>query len=162
MQGGDELILIDGVYSEAAGTGYINYLGINSAQIPSGTDPSHTTYVQAMHPGNVKILGGLFIGRSFRKDSYIVVDGITFDSGTSESAADLYNTHHVAIKNCGFHSESQSAGAVVNVGTNDNNITNDEVLLQDVWAWGKERIGLLILPLRPCGRSSSGRAPGRL
>lgn len=38
MAAGDELILLDGVYGEAQTTGYISYLGTNSAQIPSGTN----------------------------------------------------------------------------------------------------------------------------
>ncbi|KAG2387555.1 hypothetical protein C9374_001149 [Naegleria lovaniensis] len=37
MKGGDELVLLDGTYSVAAGTGIINWQGSNSAQPPSGT-----------------------------------------------------------------------------------------------------------------------------
>src|SRR6185503_7698188 len=54
---GGELILLDGTYSAAAGTGYISYLGTNSAQAPSGKGRSAAlqTYVHALNPGNVTI-----------------------------------------------------------------------------------------------------------
>ena len=134
MSGGDELILLDGTYSEAAGTGYISYLGTNSAQPPSGT-PGQMTVIRAKNPGNVKIFGEMFIGRSYRKDSYIKIQGITFEGGGT-----LYNTDHIYVKECGFHSETQSAGSVFGIGTNDHEYGNNYNLIEDCWVWGKERL----------------------
>lgn len=136
MSPGDELILLDGVYSEPAGTGYISYTdysrnigGSRSDQIPSGANPSRATFVHALNPGKVTIIGPLFIGRSFRKDSYIKIEGITFEGGGS-----LYNTSHVTIKNCGFH-------GAFGIGTRDHNDGNDHNLIEDVWIWASgERV----------------------
>ncbi|MBI3546946.1 MAG: right-handed parallel beta-helix repeat-containing protein [Gammaproteobacteria bacterium] len=129
MKAGDELILLDGAYSESAGTGYISYLGNASAQPPSGTNISNMTYVHALNPGNVVIQGGLFIGRSTRKDSFIKIQGITFEGG-----GDLYNTSYVTVKDCGFH-------GAFGIGTNDHDYGNDYDLIEDVWIWAQnERI----------------------
>ncbi|TFG92150.1 MAG: hypothetical protein E4H15_04375, partial [Syntrophobacterales bacterium] len=113
MAGGDELILLDGTYSEAAGTGYISHLGTGSGQPPSGTGRTIFTTVRAQNPGNVKIVGGLFLGRSTRKVSYIKIQGITFEGG-----GDLYNTSYNYIKDCGFHNATNGEG-VFGIGTND-------------------------------------------
>ena len=144
MVGGDELILLDGTYSVAAGidTGIINYLGAGSGQPPSGTGVNNVTRVRALNAGNVTIAGGLFIGRSTRKDSYITIQGITFDgnSGGSENGGALYNTSYVTVKDCGFRGG-------LGVGTNDNNnsIVNSYALIEDVWIWGiNTRISLII------------------
>src|SRR5512145_1963704 len=143
LPAGGELILMDGTYGEAQGTGYINWEGTNSGQIPSGVSRSQMTYVHALNPGRVKIMGALLVGRSSRKDSYIRIEGITFDGGTTQTAGELYNTSYVMIKNCGFRSESQGE-AVLGIGTNDGDWGNSYDLLQDIWVWGKERIVLII------------------
>jgi len=139
MSAEDELILLDGVYSEAAGTGYISYLGTGSEQAPSGTNKSAMTIVRAKNAGNVTVDGGsnagLFVGRSTRKDSYIKFQGITFEGGGS-----LYNTSYIYIKNCGFHSTDKSADAVFGIGTNDHENGNTYNLIEDCWIWGQERI----------------------
>ena len=129
VSAGDELILLDGVYSAAAGTGTMHWNnGAQSAQIPSGTAGRPTT-VRALNPGKVTIQGTLFIGRSFRKDSYIAVQGLTFEGGS-----DLYNTSFVTIKDCGFHGG-------LGVGTNDHDNGNTDNLIEDVWVWAaQERI----------------------
>lgn len=134
MRAGDELVLLDGLYSEAAGTGYISYLGDNSAQIPSGIDVSHPTRVHAQHPGSVFVVGQLFIGRSDRKDSFITIQGLTFEGGGA-----LYNTSFITITDTGFHSADESGGAVFGIGTNDHAHGNSDNLIQDVWIWGRER-----------------------
>jgi chitodextrinase len=128
MVGGDELILLDGTYSAANGTGFISYVGTNSAQPPSGISLSQMTYIHALNPGQVRISGSLFLGRSFRKDSYIKIQGITFDGAGGDGAGSLYNTGYVTIKDCGFH------GAFA-VGTNDHHQFNDNNLVEDVWVW---------------------------
>ena len=129
MDPGDELILLDGEYSTNAGTGTIHHQGNNSAQPPSGKSPSVVTTIRAQHPGKVKIAGELFLGRSFRKDSYIRVQGITFVGGGV-----LYNTSHVTIKECGFNGG-------FGIGTNDHHHGNSDNLIEDVWIWAaKQRI----------------------
>ena len=126
IKAGDELILMDGTYSEVEGTGYISYLGANSAQIPSGDSPANVTYVHALNPGKTFVSGRLFVGRSTRKDSYIKIEGITFIGG-----GQLYNTNNVTIKNSGFN------GSFV-VGTNDHDNGNTNDLIEDVWIWAAQ------------------------
>lgn len=136
MSAGDELVLLDGAYSEPLGTGYISYTdpsrgigGAHSGQIPAGVDADRVTRVRALNPGKVTVIGGLVIGRSFRKDSYIKIQGVTFEGGGS-----LYNTSHVTIKDCGFHGP-------FSIGTNDHKEGNDFNLIEDVWIWASgERI----------------------
>ncbi len=130
MSAGDELILLDGSYSEAAGTGYISYTdysthvgGSNTDQIPSGINGSRPTYVHAQNPGKVTVIGQLFLGRSTRKDSFIKIQGITFEGGGS-----LFNADYVTIKDCGFHGS-------LGVGSNDHNQGSDHNLIEDVWVW---------------------------
>ena len=136
MGGGNELVLLDGTYSEAAGTGYISYLGTNSAQPPSGTSLSAMTVVRAKNPGSVTVNGPLCLGRSTRKDSYIKIQGIKFEGGESG----LYNASYCTIKDCGFHGELQDGGGVFGIGTNDGEWGNSYNLIEDCWIWGKNRI----------------------
>jgi len=96
--------------------------GSASAQIPSGT-AARATVVRAQNPGSVTVQGPLFIGRSTRKDSYIRVQGITFEGGGS-----LYNTSFVTLKDDGFHGP-------LDVGTNDHDQGNTDNLIEDVWVW---------------------------
>ena len=133
MKGGDELILQDGVYSEAAGTGYINYLGTNSAQPPSGTSAART-YIHAQNPGKVKINGPLFLGRSAQKNSYVTIEGITF-----EGPSLFYNTSYIVVRACGFHDRTSDGGVVFGIGTNDGAWGNTNNLIEDVWIWGQDR-----------------------
>jgi hypothetical protein len=135
MTGGDELVLLDGTYSDAAGTGHIGWEGEGSAQIPSGPSRARPTCVHAAHPGNVRVVGALFLGRSDRKDGNILVQGLTFDGG-----GELYNTSFVTIRDCGFHDESNGGGAVFGIGTNDHDAGNDDNLIEDCWIWGRDRI----------------------
>lgn len=142
MKGGDELILLDGVYSDRAETGVINYddsASPISAQPPSGVGPDAMVVIRARNPGKAIIDGGsraaLFLGRSFKKSSYILVKDIRFEGGGS-----LYNTSHVTIKDCGFHSARMSGGAVFFIGTNDHENGNSYNLIEDCWIWGSERI----------------------
>lgn len=132
MAGGDTLILLDGVYGAAQGTGYMSYLGANSAQPPSGLSVCQPTVIRALNPGSVTVVGNLFIGRSFRKDSFITIRGLTFEGG-----ADLYNTSYVTLKDVGVH-------GALGIGTNDHNDGNSYALLEDVWAWGNERIAFIV------------------
>ncbi|KAG2382731.1 hypothetical protein C9374_005311 [Naegleria lovaniensis] len=127
MTGGDELILLDGTYSVAAGTGTINYQGTNSAQPPSGTSLNTPTRIRAQNPGKVSVQDGLFIGRSFRKDTYIHVNGITFEGDSS-----IYNCDYCTVKNCGFHGSFW-------IGTNDHQMDNQYNLIEDCWVWGSQR-----------------------
>ena len=142
MSNGNELILLDGTYSDGAGTGYISWddgSHPDCGQPPSGKNINEMTVIRAKNPGNVTVDGGsrksLFIGRSFRKDSYIKIQGITFEGG-----GQLYNTGYVTVKDCGFHSDWLSGGAVFSIGCNDHDQGNDYNLIEDCWIWGQERI----------------------
>lgn len=134
MAAGDELVLLDGVYSVAAGTGVITYYDETgrgegsststlSGQIPSGVSRQRPTVVRALNPGKVTVHGMLFIGRRFRKDSFITVQGATFEGGGA-----LYNSGHVTVKDCGFHGS-------FGIGTNDHHEFNNDNLIEDVWIW---------------------------
>jgi len=138
MNPGDELILLDGDYTEAT-TGILRDDGNygaplpnnNSSSILSGQSRSNPTRVRSENPGTVTIIGPsgispLFMGRSTRKDSFIEVQGITFIGG-----GDLYNTSYVSIKNSGFNGAFQ-------IGTNDHYQGNDFNLIEDVWIWAKD------------------------
>ncbi|MEP7156194.1 MAG: InlB B-repeat-containing protein [Betaproteobacteria bacterium] len=127
MTAGGELILLDGNYSVASGTGYISYLGTNSGQPPSGSGLNTMTYIHAQNPGKVTVTGELFIGRSTRKDSYIKIQGITFVGGGT-----LYNTSFVTIKDSGFN-------GAFGIGTNDHANGNTDNLIEDVWVWAAEQ-----------------------
>jgi len=133
MTAGDELILLDGMYSQAAGTGYISMGEANSAQIPSGT-VSRPTVVRAKTPGAVKVIGALLVGTKTRKDSYIKIQGITFIGMSS-----LYNTSYVTVKDCGFYDISKSADMTFSIGTNDHQMGNSYNLIEDTWIWGSNR-----------------------
>jgi len=131
MTAGDELILLDGNYSVASGTGGINWDSStypNSAQVPSGNSAASPTLIRAQIPGNVFIEVPLFIGRSSQKHSYIKIQGITFTSGESK----LFNTSYVTVKDCGF-------GDGLTVGTSDHNNGNSFNLIEDVWIWAAQR-----------------------
>ena len=134
MAPGDELVLLEGTYSETAGTGYISYLGENSAQPPSGASLAAVTRVHARRPGTVKIIGALWLGRSFEKCSYVSIEGITFEGGGA-----LYNTSFVTIRQSGFHDVSLGSDAVFGIGTNDGEWGNTNNLVEDVWIWGRNR-----------------------
>jgi len=143
MLGGDTLILLDGTYSDAAGTGYISYTSTYGGDMPSGSSTSAMTTVKAQNEGNVTISSGtggtgnyaMFLGRSATKLSYAKVQGITFIGGGT-----LYNTNHVYIKNCGFYAARQDGGDIFGIGTNDGEWGNTYNLIEDVWVWGKDRL----------------------
>ena len=145
ISGGDELVLLDGAYSNSAGTGFINYDDgscSSCAEPPSGTSLSAMTYVHAQNEGSVTVDGGsrpgLFLGRSPAnggKTSYVKVQGIRFEGGGT-----LYNTSYCTIKDCGFHDTSQGGGSVFTVGTIDHNDGNTYNLIEDVWVWGQDRV----------------------
>lgn len=132
---GGELVLLDGTYSEATGTGNISDDGRGSAQIPSGPSRRQPTYVHARNPGMVRVAGNLRIGTKQQKYSNIIVRGITF-----EGRGSLYNTRYVVIKECGFHDVSNSRRAVFGIGTNDHVMGNSYNLIEDVWIWGRSRV----------------------
>jgi len=140
MSGGDTLWLADGTYSTTTATGYIasnDYPNevTNSSQPPSGLDISHMTTVKAINEGSVTIEGGLWLGRSAYKRSYIKIQGITFEGGGV-----LYNTSYNTLKNCGFHVAGQEIdGSILTVGTNDHEQGNTYNLIEDCWVWGQRR-----------------------
>ena len=124
---GDELVLSDGVYSAAAGTGTMHpENGARSAPIPSG-QPGKPVVVRALNPGRVTIEGPLKIGSKVRKDSHITVRGLRFEGGGT-----LYNTSFVTIKDSGFHGP-------FGIGTNDHHMGNTDNLVEDVWVWAAQQ-----------------------
>jgi len=143
MAGGDTLILLDGTYSDANGTGYMSYASAYGGDMPSGTSTNNMTTVRALNEGAVIVSSGtdgkgnyaLFLGRSTKKLSYAKIQGIKFIGGGA-----LYNTNHIYIKNCGFWAARQNGGDVFGIGTNDGSWGNTYNLIEDCWVWGKDRI----------------------
>lgn len=78
--------------------------------------------VRAQNPGGA-VVGGLWIGRSARKDSNITVRDVRIEGGAS-----LYNTQRVTLKNVGVHGP-------LSLGTNDHTQGNTDNLIEDVWVW---------------------------
>ncbi|MEW6704328.1 MAG: hypothetical protein AB1430_05710 [Pseudomonadota bacterium] len=132
MQGGDTLVLLSGEYSRDTGTGGITYDGPGSAQPPSGKSADQPTRIHAEEPGKAVLKEPLLIGRSFRKDEFIEIRGLTV-----LAPAALYNTRHVTVKECGF-------GDGFGIGTNDHHHGNTDNLVEDVWIWasGKRIIAI--------------------
>jgi len=139
LQGGDELILLDGDYSESNGTGILRGQGlygqqlVHSAAIPSGKSVKELTRIRALNFGKVRLYNieslpsghgkPLHIGTKKRKDKFIYINGIIFEGGGK-----LYNTQHITIKNSGFHGS-------FGIGSNDHHFNNDFNLIEDVWIW---------------------------
>ncbi len=145
MGPGDELVVLDGTYSVAAGTGIINALeGAPSGAPPNGTSTTDMTRIHALNEGSVFIDSvdnfNLFLGRSFFKQSFVKIQGVTFRGAGNE----LYNTSFIVLKNDGFTSTTNgSNGQILGTGTNDGDWGNSFILMEDIWVWGQERIGLI-------------------
>jgi hypothetical protein len=138
MSAGDELVLLDGAYSDAAGTGYISSDSCaGCGQPPSGAGSGQETVVRAKNPGNVTITGRLKLGTnsSTGKKQYIRIQGITFEGGGT-----LYNTSRVTIRECGFHATDNGSGNVFAIGTIEHNYQNTYNLIEDCWIWGRNRL----------------------
>jgi hypothetical protein len=149
MSAADELILLDGTYSNDIGTGYINNTNGGAeplcGQPPSGTDINNMTIVRALNEGSVTVHGttqsyrsSLLLGASDRKDSYIQIQGIVFDTGGGY----MWNTSYCTVKDCGFHKISKGSGAVFACGVSEatHGFGNDYNLFEDCWFWGQERL----------------------
>lgn len=158
MSAGDELVLVTTTpagtythYSTATGTGYINHQrtadGMSGGP-PDGTAGNYVT-VRATTPW-VRVTGGvaaynqgLLLGTATDKSEYVRIATITFYGGGS-----LFNTNRVEVLHCGFNKETETnTESVFSVGTNDQcpggsgvNCTNTGALIEDSWAWGKQRI----------------------
>jgi hypothetical protein len=149
MSAADQLILLDGTYSNDTGTGYINNTNSDAeplcGQPPSGTDIDNMTIVRALNEGSVTVHGttqsyrsSLLLGANARKDSYVQIQGIIFDTGGGY----MWNTSYCTIKNCGFHKISKGSGAVFACGVSEatHGFGNDYNLFEDCWIWGQERL----------------------
>ena len=130
MAGGDQLVLLDGTYSDAAGTGKIGCAGAYpcdggpaTAMPPSGMSLSAMTVVRSLNPGKVFVDGGIILGHRDLKSTHIRIQGITFKGGGT-----LYNTGFVTIKDSGFEGP-------FGIGTNDHAQGNSDNLIEDVWVW---------------------------
>jgi hypothetical protein len=129
MAGGDTLMLLNGTYSDAAGTGHIDTQAASpSGDPPSGTMVINSTIIKALNPGNVTVNGRLNLGSITLKKSYIKIQDILFVDIDGVSGNELYNTSFLTIKACGFK-------GVLGVGTNDHIMDNDNNLIEDVWIW---------------------------
>ncbi|KAG2378946.1 hypothetical protein C9374_007584 [Naegleria lovaniensis] len=131
MSRGDSLILLDGVYSENAGTGVIvnplNGGSSLSAQPLSGVNLTIPTMIRALNPGQVRIQGGLQIGTSTRKDTFITIQGITFEGDSV-----IENCDFCTVQQCGFYGSLW-------IGTNNHQMDNQYNLIEDCWVWGSQR-----------------------
>jgi hypothetical protein len=127
MTGGDTLNLLNGTYSTASGTGFLS-----SGGIPSGTDRTHFTVIQAVNEGSVIVSSGsggssgpaLTIESTY---NYIEFKGIKFEGGSTSVEGSSY----IYYKNCGFYSTA-SGEAVFDV--------TSWSLVEDCWIWGNARI----------------------
>jgi len=133
MASGDQLYLMDGTYSVAAGTGVIHWdtatYDANSAQIPAGVSLARSTRVKAVNDGAAIVSAPLFIGRSNRADNYIEVWGCKFTGGGS-----LFNGSYNSLKNIAFD-------GVFGIGTSDHAMPVQYNLVEDCWIWATgERI----------------------
>lgn len=132
MAAGDQLLLMDGTYSNAAGTGVIHWntatYGANAANtIPNGISLARSTRIKAVNDGQVIISAPLFIGRSFRADNYIEVWGCKFTGG-----GQIYNGNYCTLKNCAFD-------GAFGIGTNDHTMGTQYNLVEDCWAWAAQQ-----------------------
>ncbi len=134
LSAGDVLVLLDGTYSVANGTGILREVDdygnplTHSASIPSGRSREFPTIIRAAVPGKAIIEGSsriepLSVGRKTRKDRYITIQGLRFKGG-----GQLYNTQYVTIKDTSFTGS-------FSVGTNDHHEGNTHNLIEDVWIW---------------------------
>jgi hypothetical protein len=141
MAAGDTLVLLDGTYSEAAGTGILNCsLGAPSGCPVSGTSTSAMTTIMAQQDGLAKHQGQMRLGKSGAQMAYVKFQGILVEGDTW-----LYYTHHIYMKYCGFHDPVDRNGNVFKVGDGPNGVggigtDNYSDLIEDCWIWGKPRI----------------------
>jgi len=133
MSRGDTLYLKSGTYSEAAGTGYISYIGTGSAQAPSGLSRSQMTLVKA--ETRATVVGLLFVGRVETRDSCIRFENITFLGG-----GEMFHSKWIYIKSCGFYRGDEDE-AVFGIGEPvSEGVTNTKFLMEDSWIWGQCRL----------------------
>ncbi len=130
MAAADKLILLDGIYSVANGTGCIGYNGDGSAVPSNGTSTSAMTTIIAQNIGKAIIsgLGGtngypIFLGTTSEKKSHIKIEGVRLIGGVH-----LYNADYCYLKNIG------SNGSIL-MGSNDHTYNCDYNLVEDCWIW---------------------------
>lgn len=136
MASGDQLWLMDGTYSVAAGTGIISWVGTGSGQPPSGISIARSTRVKAVNAGGAIVAGdgtngpGLFHGRSTRADNYIEYHGMKFTDGGvgTVGAGNLYNGNYCTFKNVAFD-------GTFGMGTPDHQMGVTFNLVEDCWCW---------------------------
>lgn len=144
MSGGDELILLDGTYSLAAGTGFITFndnedADTNCGQPPNGLSLSTMTTIKGKTSGGATVIGvasgdfpqALFLGRSTAKAYYINVEDIDFRGG-----GQLYNADYCTVKNCGFFNDFNTNVGAFGIGAGNHTQGNRFNLIEDCWFWG--------------------------
>jgi hypothetical protein len=143
MSAGDTLVLEDGTYSTAAGTGGYHWdVGTypNSAQLPNGTSTSAMTTLMAEHDGAAFISVPLYLGRSSGRQQYIKLHGMSWKITNGESACFIRNASYIYVKNVGCYTDANAD--VIGYGLGDISDTwpsTDHILTEDVWVDSKTR-----------------------
>jgi hypothetical protein len=141
MKASDELVLLDGTYSVAAGTGGYNYDTSNypnSGQAPSGASKTAMTVVRAKNEGNVLITVPLYIGRSSGRQQFIKLQGISWRSGDLTGL--VRNASYIYIKNSGFYTTANADALGLGLGISDDSWpSTDHLLVEDTWIAGQSR-----------------------
>lgn len=126
MAAGDTLMLMDGTYTVAAGTGDMTFTGAGSATPKTGTSKALPTIYQAVNPG-LAIVDGIWIGRSPGAGSTTSFVKILDIKAAATGGIVLYNAVNCYIKNCA------SLGPI-SIGTSDHTEGNTDNLIEDCWA----------------------------
>lgn len=139
MKQGDELILLDGTYAIANGTGVIGDEGAGSAQPPSGLSKTDRTVIRAQHGGGAIIDGtgatggyAVMLGTKSQIITHVRLQGIKALGGIY-----LYNADYCYVSECGVN------GSLL-IGSNDHGDSCDNNLIEDSWIWGENRRGLAV------------------
>ena len=129
---GGTLVLLDGDYAEAAGTGSIDLKGPHDGQPPSGASDAQPTRIVAETPGGAVLREPLVLGARKHKIERVELRGLKVLAHAS-----LYNTRRVTLKDMAF-------GAGLSIGTNDHDEGNTDDLVEDSWVWAAGERGIAV------------------
>ena len=125
MQGGDTLVLKNGVYTELMGT---------PTQPPSGS-VSQLTIIRAENDGGAVINGGGSQTPLVLSNSYIRVEGLKFINGDDDVGR--LDGSFLQIVRSGFGNAGSGQYDQI-MGVNGN-----QILVEDVWLWGRGKAGII-------------------
>ena len=142
LQGGDTLIIKDGIYTQAVGY-YNENAKWNMYSPPSGS-PDVYTIIKAENDGKAILrdtyiwLGGALSGTIAGGSSYIQIEGLKL----LRSRINMNNSHHIKILRIGLKNPSlintrYGGGINISCGSHHN-------LLEDVWVVGTFRYGISV------------------